>query len=212
MQKTYLKNENSELMLQKAADDTFYKKLLLVVTKIPPVFRGVEPKKLYISFITTPLGDMVAISDHAFLYLLEFADRKNLESRIIKLRDTLNAVIECSHSNPMSVIKSELELYFAGKLISFKTPIKMIGTPFQQQAWAALLEVPYAQTLSYKSQACAIGKTTAYRAVANANSCNHLAIIIPCHRIINSNGELGGYAGTHARKKWLLEHEESSNS
>jgi O-6-methylguanine DNA methyltransferase len=83
----------------------------------------------------------------------------------------------------------------------------MHGSPFQKLVWNELLNIPYGETRSYLEEANAIGKPTSYRAVANANGANKLAIIIPCHRIINNNGEIGGYGGGIARKKWLLEHE-----
>lgn len=73
--------------------------------------------------------------------------------------------------------------------------------------WQELINIPYGETRSYLNQAKALGKPTSYRAVANANGMNQLAIIVPCHRIINSNGELGGYGGGLHRKEWLIEHE-----
>ncbi len=100
--------------------------------------------------------------------------------------------------------------YFKGKLREFNTPIHLMGTSFQAQVWNQLLKIPYGETRSYLEQAKAIKKETAYRAVANANGANQLAIIIPCHRIINNNGKLGGYGGGTEKKKWLLEHEKKS--
>ena len=83
----------------------------------------------------------------------------------------------------------------------------MFGSDFQQKVWQALLKIPYGETRSYAAQAAAMGFPKATRAVANANGANQLAIVIPCHRIINSNGALGGYGGGVARKEWLLQHE-----
>jgi O-6-methylguanine DNA methyltransferase len=85
----------------------------------------------------------------------------------------------------------------------------MVGTDFQQLVWAALQDIPHGRTLSYAGLASAIEKPTACRAVARANSMNQLAIIIPCHRVINSGGGLGGYAGGVDRKAWLLQHEKT---
>ena len=105
---------------------------------------------------------------------------------------------------PINSVKQEIELYFAGKLKNFKTPIRISGTDFQKKAWEALMKIPYGTTRSYKEQASIIGKASAFRAVANANGSNQFAIIIPCHRIINNDGNLGGYGGGLHRKKWML--------
>lgn len=159
------------------------------------------------SYIKTKLGTMLAIASDEALYALEFSDKPNLENEIEHLTKELNATI-AEGSNPIiKSIESELGQYFAGTLKEFKTPVNTIGTPFQQLAWSELKRVPYGQTISYSAQSNALGRPKAYRAVANANGTNHLAIIIPCHRIINSNGALGGYAGGLSRKKALIEHE-----
>jgi AraC family transcriptional regulator of adaptative response/methylated-DNA-[protein]-cysteine methyltransferase len=85
----------------------------------------------------------------------------------------------------------------------------MIGSDFQKSAWQALIQVPYGQTRSYLEQASIIGKPKAFRAVANANGANQIAIVVPCHRIINTGGELGGYGGGLQRKSWLINHEKT---
>ena len=104
-------------------------------------------------------------------------------------------------------IEKELKQYFSSKLLEFKTPVHLIGSEFQKSVWQALQKIQIGKTCSYADQAKAIGKPTAFRAVANANGMNPLGIIIPCHRVINTNGELGGYGGGLARKEWLLKHE-----
>jgi O-6-methylguanine DNA methyltransferase len=164
-------------------------------------------KTLKISRLDTKLGAMVAISDEDHLYFLEFADKPNLEHEIEQLKLKIGAVIVRGHSKPITLIESELKRYFEGTLTEFKTPFRLLGSPFQQLVWQKLSKIPYGQTRSYLEQAKLIGKPTAYRAVGNANSSNRLAVIIPCHRVINSNGDLGGYSGGYARKKWLIEHE-----
>ncbi len=151
--------------------------------------------------ISTIIGDMIAIADDRFLYILEFLDNKLLER---KMRDIK---ISTGTSDPLTSIQSELKSYFEGTLNKFKTPIHMQGSSFQKLAWKELLNIPYGETRSYLEEATNIGKPSSYRAVANANGANRLAIIIPCHRIINNNGEIGGYGGGLPRKKWLLDHE-----
>jgi AraC family transcriptional regulator of adaptative response/methylated-DNA-[protein]-cysteine methyltransferase len=151
---------------------------------------------------------MVAISDDVGLYLLEFVDRRGLEREVEKLRRTTGAAILPGTTDPIQSITGELQAYFAGTLRAFQTPLHLLGSPFQRLVWEELMRIPYGQTRSYASQAAAMGKASAYRAVANANGANQLAIVIPCHRIINSNGDVGGYGGGVARKQWLIEHEQ----
>lgn len=154
--------------------------------------------------IDTKLGLMLAIADERELYLLEFLERRGLEREIERMRTRLNASIIPGKTAPLEQIESEIGEYFEGNLQIFKTPIHLLGTEFQKTVWQELMHIPYGTTRSYGEQAAAIGKKTAYRAVANANGSNQLAIIIPCHRIINSNGELGGYGGGVKRKEWLI--------
>ena len=161
------------------------------------------------SWLDTKLGPMIAIADEAGLYLLEFIERCGLEREVKRLRLRTNAAIIPGITDPIKSITLELESYFDGQLKVFKTPLNLLGSPFQRSVWEELMRIPYGNTRSYMAQASSIGKNRAYRAVANANGANQLAIIIPCHRIINSNGGLGGYGGGIARKKWLLEHEAS---
>ncbi len=161
------------------------------------------------AWIDTYLGPMCAISDEDGLYLLEFSDRRGLELEIERLRIKKKAAIIPGETEPIKLIKKELSSYFSGQLKTFKTPVHMMGSDFQKRVWDALLNIPYGETRSYLQQAHCIGNDKSFRAVANANGANQLAIIIPCHRIINSNGDLGGYGGGITRKKWLIDHEKN---
>lgn len=164
------------------------------------------------STFDTPLGSMLAIADEKALFILEFFERKGLEREIDRLQDKYHYQITSGKTAPIKSIESEMKSYFSGKLREFKTPIHLLGTTFQHKVWNELLKIPYGEKRSYLQQAKAIKKETACRAVANANGANQLAIIIPCHRIINANGKLGGYGGGVERKKWLLEHEKNYHS
>lgn len=164
-------------------------------------------KVLKASWIDTLLGPMLAIGDEEALYLLEFVDRRGLEKEIERMRKKTKAAIIPGRTWPIDSIESELKKYFEGSLKTFKTPLFLLGSPFQKQVWEELKKIPPGTTRSYSDIAIAIGRPSAFRAVAQANGANQLAIIIPCHRVINSNGEIGGYAGGIARKKWLLYHE-----
>lgn len=158
-------------------------------------------------YIDTPLGQMLAIGDNQALYLLQFTDCPNLKRKIKKLTQTNKAPITTGYAESLESIKKELGLYFEGKLQKFKTPVALSGTPFQKQVWQTLTNIPTGQTYSYAQLAEAIGRPSSCRAVAQANATNKLALIIPCHRVINKNGSLGGYAGHVHRKQWLLGHE-----
>jgi len=168
-----------------------------------------KPMKVQLksSHLDSPLGPILAIADNEILHLLEFVERRGLEREIERLRIRGKAAIIPGTTDPILSIEKELKAYFEGSLKDFKTPIHLLGSPFQKLVWNALLSIPYGETKSYTEQASIIGKPSACRAVANANGANQLAIVIPCHRIINSNGALGGYGGGIDRKKWLLQHE-----
>ncbi len=152
-------------------------------------------KKYYQATLETPICPMVAIADEQYLYRLDFADKHIAQNAIDK------------KVAPIESIEQELALYFSGQLKKFDTPLKLQGTDFQQQVWRALQTIPFGETWSYLQLANAVNLPTAYRAVANANGKNPLSIIIPCHRVINHNGKLGGYTGGLNRKIALLKHE-----
>lgn len=101
----------------------------------------------------------------------------------------------------------ELDAYFSGKLEEFKVPLKPSGSEFQEKVWNHLLKIPFAKTISYMQVAVQLGDVKSIRAVGTANGRNPIPIIIPCHRVIGSNGALTGYGGGLWRKKWLLDFE-----
>ena len=101
----------------------------------------------------------------------------------------------------------QLDEYFKGERKEFDLPLKQAGTPFQQQVWDELLQIKYGRTISYAQQSSQMNTPLAIRAIASANGKNDLWIVVPCHRVIGSDGSLTGYAGGLWRKKWLLEHE-----
>lgn len=175
----------------------------------PPSQKNIRILKA--TWIDTKLGPMIAIADEDGLYLLEFIDRRGLEREVESLRKKLNAAIIPGETKIIKSIESEIAQYFDGKNLVFKTPIHMNGTPFQKSVWEELRRIPVGETRSYLDIAKSINKPTAFRAVALANGANPLCIIVPCHRVINSNGELGGYGGGVARKQWLLDLEKKAS-
>lgn len=163
-----------------------------------------ETMILHAEWIDTLLGPMIVIANDDALYLLEFTDRRGLEREIERMRKKLNTAIIPGHTKITNMIKSELGQYFSGRLKTFKTPIALLGTDFQKSVWETLKTIPYGETWSYADLAKAHGNPNAFRAVARANGTNQLPLIIPCHRVINRSGELGGYSGGLSRKQWLL--------
>jgi len=152
---------------------------------------------------------MRAIADEQLLYCLEFSDQLQDERNLEQLKQKLGLSFATGRTPLIDLLEAELHAYFAGTLHLFTTPMMPLGSPFQQTVWQALQKIPYGQTCSYAQLAAAVGKPSACRAVAQANGANSLSIIIPCHRVINSNGELGGYNGGLQKKIWLLNHEGS---
>lgn len=159
------------------------------------------------SFIDSILGEILVISDDQKLYFLEFREKQESGKVLEKLKIRFKAEITPGITNPIKSITSELKQYFAGTLKEFKTPIHIEASAFQEIVWQELANIPYGKTISYKEQAKLIGNPKSFRAVANANAANRFVILLPCHRVINANGQLGGYAGGINRKQWLIEHE-----
>ena len=157
--------------------------------------------------IETPLGAMLAIADDKGLRLLEFADRRALESELSTLRQRLKTNVVPGEHRYLDAIRSQLARYFSGKNLEFDIPLAPIGSDFQMRAWEILRSIPVAETRSYSWMAECLGIPNARRAVGRANGTNMLSIIIPCHRVIRADGSLCGYGGGLWRKKWLLDHE-----
>lgn len=164
-------------------------------------------KILTSSIINTPLGNMIAIGDEQALYFLQFEDHYTIKDDIKCLKIKTTSTIITGVTVPINSIKNELQEYFQGTLKAFKTPVCLYGTLFEKMTWQGLMTIPYAQTRSYKELAAFLNNTKAYRAVGNANGKNPIIIMIPCHRVINANGQFGGYNAGISRKKWLLQHE-----
>lgn len=157
--------------------------------------------------IETPLGEMVAGATAEGVCLLEFHDRKILSSEYKDLSRLLESTFEEGENNHLKDLEKQLKEYFEGKRKEFTVPLLIPGRPFQQAVWKELLNIPFGTTRTYLEQSIALNSPQSIRAVANANGMNRIAIIIPCHRVIGSNGHLTGYGGGLTRKRWLLDHE-----
>lgn len=158
----------------------------------------------WLSRLETPIGAMVAGTHGGRLCLLEFADRKALETEIKDLEKHFQTPARPGRSPLHDEVQRQLSAYFKGELTGFRLDLEFPGTEFQQLVWKTLLSIPYGQTRSYGQQAAALGRAKSARAVARANGQNRLAIIIPCHRVIGADGSLTGYAGGLDRKRYLL--------
>ncbi len=159
---------------------------------------------LWLDWIDTPMGSMLAICDNTHIFMLEFTTRKAMLRQFQTLYKTRKRPIKIGRTAVTEQIETELSEYFKGRLNQFKTAIMPTGTDFQAATWQQLRQIPHGQTRSYAQLAQMVGNPKAVRAVANANSRNGLAIIIPCHRVIGSDGGLGGYAGGVRKKVDLL--------
>jgi AraC family transcriptional regulator of adaptative response/methylated-DNA-[protein]-cysteine methyltransferase len=172
-----------------------------------PACRAVGCKMIKTTTIETPLGEMAAAASREGIYLLEFSDRMNLSTEFENIARIINTTVEQGSNKHLRMLKKQLKEYFKGKRKEFSLPLVTPGTEFQQTVWNTLRKIPYGTTISYLEQAKIINKPGAVRAVASANGSNHIAIIIPCHRVIGSDGNLIGYGGGLERKKWLIDHE-----
>ncbi len=157
--------------------------------------------------IETPLGEMVAGATDEGVCLLEFNDRRMLPTEYKDLEKRLKTTFENGENRHLKTLKKQLKEYFTGQRKDFTIPLVTPGTDFQQAVWKELQNIKFGETRSYQEQAIALHSPESVRAVANANGMNRISIVIPCHRVIGSNGSLTGYGGGLKRKKWLLDHE-----
>jgi len=172
-----------------------------------PPGRSANVRCLLARWIDTPLGAMLAVADDDGLRLLEFVDRRGLERGIELLRRRTKSVLVPGAHAHLDSIAEELARYFAGALRGFSTPAVLDGSDFQVAVWRQLQMIAYGATTSYADMAKQLGRSGAQRAIGRANGENRLAIIVPCHRVVRSDGTLCGYGGGVWRKRWLLEHE-----
>ncbi len=148
--------------------------------------------------IYTPIGAMIAIADEHGITYLDFTDAPSVQNN--------------SDHHLLVLLEEELHEYFDGKRSRFTLPLYPQGTPFQKSVWETLRTIPYGETISYGTEAKMFGNPKAVRAVAGANARNPISILLPCHRVIASDGRIGGYSGGIWRKEFLLALEKSLNS
>ncbi|MCK0126778.1 methylated-DNA--[protein]-cysteine S-methyltransferase [Gelidibacter sp. F2691] len=177
---------------------------------------GKSPKQIkdkniiLINRVTTPLGPMFVCATDKGICLLEFVDRRMLETEFKDLQKLLNANIISGENEHIKQAKKEIKEYFEGSRKQFEVQLETPGTAFQNSVWNCLQEIEYGTTATYQEQAEKINNPKAIRAVASANGYNRISIIVPCHRVIGKDGKLTGYGGGIERKKWLIEHERNN--
>ncbi len=166
-----------------------------------------ETFSFHIERMATAIGEMLVVADeHDRLRALGWAD---FEERLQRQLAAFYGNRLTLRPRPTSaLIRESLHAYLEGKLDAIDTiPVETGGTPFQRAVWEALRRIPPGTTLSYRDLAIRIGRPKAVRAVGHANGTNPICIVVPCHRLIGSNGSLTGYGGGLYRKRWLLDHE-----
>jgi len=197
------------LTLDDAAADSGYESLSGFRDAFSKVF-GAPPGKaeragaIVVGYLDTPLGPMISGTRGGKLCLLEFTTRRMIEAQLETLRRRLRAAFVPGEDPLLQRLESELREYFAGRREAFTLPLEAPGTPFEEKVWAELLKIPHGETRSYEDLARAVGTPKASRAVGRANGMNRIAIVIPCHRVVNKGGQLGGYGGGLWRKHALL--------
>lgn len=157
--------------------------------------------------IATPLGpmDLIITADGAVV-VFSFASSAGLSRCVQKVQAAADVQMNSNHK-AFALAESQIQAYFQGKQKDFKLKYKPLGTEFQKQVWHQLLHIPFGETRTYGDLARALGMPSASRAVGAANGQNPVAVLIPCHRVIGTNGKLTGYAGGLDNKRWLLLHE-----
>lgn len=159
---------------------------------------------IHLGWMETPIGPMIAASREGALILLEFTNRQRMETQIETLKKRFKSAFLPEDDVVIKQTRRELDEYFAGKRRDFTIPLEYPGTPFEMRVWDELLKIPFGEIRSYEELAEIVSSKGAVRAVGSANGRNRIAIVIPCHRVVNKSGALGGYGGGLWRKQTLL--------
>jgi len=168
--------------------------------------------RIVVAWQESPLGPLVVAANDKGICLLEFTDRRMIEAQFKTVKKLFSCAIVPGENEHITKLREELEAYFAGTLSKFSVPLDYPGSPFQVRVWNELLRIPYGKTCSYEELAKRIGSPSGQRAVGHANGLNRLAIVIPCHRVVKSDGSLGGYRWGVERKTRLLKQEQERSA
>jgi AraC family transcriptional regulator of adaptative response/methylated-DNA-[protein]-cysteine methyltransferase len=165
---------------------------------------------IVVSWLESPLGPMVAAANDRGVCLLDYTDRRTLGAQFKAMKKQFSCAIIPGENRHIVHLRKELVAYFEGNLRQFSVPLDYPGSPFQVRVWNELIRIPYGETCSYEILANRIGSPSAPRAVGHANGMNRINILIPCHRVLNKSGKLGGYGGGLWRKQHLLDLEKGA--
>jgi len=171
--------------------------------------RALDAPVIKVTRTATPLGPMLMGATADALVLLEFVDRRQLAAQIHRIGRRTGAVFVPDESAIGELASEQVREYFDGSRRAFDLPLQLVGSSFEREVWEALLEIPFGETRSYADIARRVGRRAAVRAVGRANGMNALAVLVPCHRVVGSDGRLVGYGGGLWRKERLLELERS---
>jgi methylated-DNA-[protein]-cysteine S-methyltransferase len=172
-----------------------------------------EPLQLFIDRMKTPLGSLLLVADAAGkLRAVDWTDHEEYIVQLLQRQYGKDGFTLVEKENPNG-LRKKMERYFAGDIAAIdEIEVETVGTPFQLTVWKELRNIPGGSSISYGSLAQRIGRPKAVRAVGLANGSNPISIVVPCHRVIGSNGSLTGYGGGLERKRWLLDHEQGKSS
>ncbi|MGT2926669.1 methylated-DNA--[protein]-cysteine S-methyltransferase [Streptococcus cuniculipharyngis] len=152
----------------------------------------------------SPVGPLLALADADFLYYLGFLGQKKQEQTLAKIADLVQEQISSGSNALLEALEKDLSAYFTGELTSFQIATKTFGTPFQEAVWRVMVTIPYGQTMTYKELAQSLGDSKKARAVGLACGNNPILFLNPCHRVLSSDGGLGGYVAGLEKKQFLL--------
>jgi AraC family transcriptional regulator, regulatory protein of adaptative response / methylated-DNA-[protein]-cysteine methyltransferase len=167
-----------------------------------------ESLPVSIDWASSPVGPLLIGATDEAIAVLEFSSTDQLSAQLERLRKQLRRPLVHATTPLLDRLRAQLDQYFAGTRRDFDLPLEYHGSEFQERVWAALQHIPYGETCSYGALAKKLGDANAMRAVGAANGLNPIAIVIPCHRVVNANGALGGYGGGLWRKQILLDLEQ----
>lgn len=165
-----------------------------------------------VGWLESPLGPLIGAAVSEGVCMLEFTERRMLEAQFETLQKRIQRPFVPGINQHLEHLQAQLNDYFVGRRTAFDLPLYYPGTPFQERVWTALCQIPYGETRTYQQLAEQLALTNGQRAVGRANGLNRIGIVIPCHRVINSKGELGGYGGGLWRKHLLLQLERGESA
>ncbi len=160
---------------------------------------------------SSPIGSLIACATDVGICYLGFIGQEKFETHMEEILKCNNAIMLPGINVHLEQLQKELSAYFIGDMKEFSVKLDMVGTEFRKSVWNQLKGIPYGDIITYRNQAISMNNIKAIRAIASANGENKISIIIPCHRVIGSNGKLTGYAGGLHKKKWLLDFERKNS-